>query len=525
MAFMASSPLRRVISDTDEMDVVSSSSTENSVPPQTTPTSNTNTNSHNNSTSPIIRSLRFFSGQNVVMMEDNHHSNNANEDPPVQCHSFPEDVALYPNIVDIGGGLHRSPHMTGNSAALGGADGVLFRASRVGTTVTSSSPPQHYDDDIDDDVDSDTASITSDNSNHHDYNPLLDHASQKSIKSQRSTISARSGQSSRSTQSWGQLTEIDLPPKVNDMEAPTYVLEESPSSQNLWKQTAGHRPPQPIEERAFFERMWAENFHRSQVQYGVPVDHLVTSAAVAAPTIVEEDAAGSESMYNSIMSVATPSLKSTRKEDVAEAILISRMNDHMMGMDSSSPLHNLSQRQLLDKDTTVLLKGLNAFGTTVSKSFAQTDADGLISVTTVNISIASYRVVESKRLGRYAQFHVIYREGNMRDTIGVWKRYRDFQNLASKISDTCDGCSMLHGGDPVNEPEAEHLPNAITSWQLMKKRKRWYRCLDGAYLSLKVFLLERFLHDVLFECSSPHLLRDFVLASVGDDTPSAPNSP
>lgn len=311
------------------------------------------------------------------------------------------------------------------------------------------------------------------------------------------------------------------------MEAPTYVLEESPSSQNLWRQTAGNRPPQPIEERAFFEKMWAENFARSQVQYGVPVQDLVNSAAVAAsPTIVEdEETAGSDHrMYSSLFSIATPSHRTAaRQEDVAEAILISRMNDLSNGLDSASPRLSASQRQLLDKDTTVLDKGVNAFGTTVSKSFARTGGDGLISVTTVNVSVASYRVVESKRHGRYAQFHVIYREGDMRDTIGVWKRYRDFEMLANKISDTCEGCSMLHGGQNVIEPEVEHLPNAITSWRLMKKRKRWYRCLDAGYLSLKVFLLERFLHDVLFESSSPFLLRDFVLTSVGDD--SIPNSP
>ena len=66
----------------------------------------------------------------------------------------------------------------------------------------------------------------------------------------------------------------------------------------------------------------------------------------------------------------------------------------------------------------------------------------------------------------------------------------------------------------TEEPETEHLPNAITSWRLLKKRKRWYRCLDAGYLSLKVFLLERFLHDILFESSSPQLLRDFVLGNV-----------
>ena len=38
----------------------------------------------------------------------------------------------------------------------------------------------------------------------------------------------------------------------------------------------------------------------------------------------------------------------------------------------------------------------------------------------------------------------------------------------------------------------------------------WFRCLEKEYLSLKCFLLERFLHDVLFESSSSHLLRGFL---------------
>lgn len=62
----------------------------------------------------------------------------------------------------------------------------------------------------------------------------------------------------------------------------------------------------------------------------------------------------------------------------------------------------------------------------------------------------------------------------------------------------------------TDEPKTEHLPNAITSWRLLKKRQRWYRSLDAGYLSLKVFLLERFLHDILFESTNPNLLRDFV---------------
>ena len=63
--------------------------------------------------------------------------------------------------------------------------------------------------------------------------------------------------------------------------APTYVLEESISSQKLWKQTAGNRPPQPVEERAFFEQMWAQNFARSNVKYEIPVEVLTASTPIS----------------------------------------------------------------------------------------------------------------------------------------------------------------------------------------------------------------------------------------------------
>mmetsp|Transcript_22738 Transcript_22738/g.25047 ORF Transcript_22738/g.25047 Transcript_22738/m.25047 type:complete len:85 (-) Transcript_22738:192-446(-) len=76
----------------------------------------------------------------------------------------------------------------------------------------------------------------------------------------------------------------------------------------------------------------------------------------------------------------------------------------------------------------------------------------------------------------------------------------------------------------TEDTESEHLPNAITSWRLLKKRQRWYRCLDAGYLSLKVFLLERFLHDILFESTSPNLLREFVGDVVVSDDNSSINS-
>ena len=101
--------------------------------------------------------------------------------------------------------------------------------------------------------------------------------------------------------------------------------------------------------------------------------------------------------------------------------------------------------------------------------------------------------------------------------MGVWKRYSDFSELSRKVASghSADSCAAVVTGlnplSPANDDhDVEILPNAITSWRLLKKRQRWYRCLDAGYLSLKVFLLERFLHDILFESSNPQILRDFV---------------
>ena len=334
--------------------------------------------------------------------------------------------------------------------------------------------------------------------------------------------------------------------------APTYVLEESLSSQKLWKDTAGNRPPQPVEERAFFEKMWAQNFARSQVEYGMPVEVLTATSPISLSPFADGNFDSSREADLTNYNLASNS--TSTKQDVAEATLISRLNDPVSNEFSTKALEPHQYRHTVinktvkgsgnDGDLTVLVKGDNVFGTTVSKSFARKGELGgpIAGVDTVNISIASYRVVEvrygscfqvllsffdliemmhssltpsqSKKHGKYAQFLVIYREGSIRDTIGVWKRYSDFQELSRKVTQAHEGCAaVIANMSPLavtEEHEVEHLPNAITSWRLLKKRQRWYRCLDAGYLSLKVFLLERFLHDILFESSSPNLLRDFV---------------
>jgi hypothetical protein len=184
--------------------------------------------------------------------------------------------------------------------------------------------------------------------------------------------------------------------------APTYVLEESLSSQKLWKDTAGCRPPQPVEERAFFEKMWSQNFARSQVEYRMPVEVLTATSPISlspfADGIFDSPRGACLSNYN-----LAPD-NGSKDQDVAEATLMYRLNDpndcstNVMGPNhyNQALINKTVKGTGNDGDLTVLVKGDNVFGTTVSKSFARPSEYGgpIAGVDTVNISVASYRVVE-----------------------------------------------------------------------------------------------------------------------------------
>ena len=198
--------------------------------------------------------------------------------------------------------------------------------------------------------------------------------------------------------------------------APTYVLEESLSSQKLWKDTAGTRPPQPVEERAFFEKMWAQNFARSQVQYQMPVEVLTATSPISLSPFADGnfDSARAEDLSSYNVASSRGDDHSKAEQSVAEATLMSRLNDPRSHDFSSKALepHNYEHTVInktvkgtgSDGDLTVLVKGDNVFGTTVSKSFARTSDKGgpIVGVDTVNISIASYRVVEVSVLVFYS---------------------------------------------------------------------------------------------------------------------------
>jgi hypothetical protein len=176
--------------------------------------------------------------------------------------------------------------------------------------------------------------------------------------------------------------------------APTYILEESQSSQSLWKHTAGTRPPQPVEERAFFEQLWAQNFQRSQVEYNMPSDVLTALSPLA------------DGNYD----VNSPN-NDTDSEYISR--IVRRENNGFYGgggtrgrnIDSLEPLDpqlTVMNKKVKDVETndelTIVVRGDNVFGTTVSKSFPKGAGAPQGEVITVSISIASYRVVEVRQI-------------------------------------------------------------------------------------------------------------------------------
>lgn len=183
--------------------------------------------------------------------------------------------------------------------------------------------------------------------------------------------------------------------------APNYVLEESLSNQKLWKNTAGQRPPQPVEERAFFEKMWAQNFARSQVEYKVPVEVLTATTPISLSPFADGnfDVRGGGNELSNYNLAAPPSGDNEAKKlsDAAEAALIRKLNDSMSaGIENDTLNHGVKSISSGGDTLRILVKGDNVFGTTVSKSFSRSLEKGgpIVGVDTVNISIASYRVVE-----------------------------------------------------------------------------------------------------------------------------------
>ncbi|CAM9403377.1 unnamed protein product [Chrysoparadoxa australica] len=206
-------------------------------------------------------------------------------------------------------------------------------------------------------------------------------------------------------------------------ETPTYILTESLSSQKLWYQTAGRRPPQPSREREMYEKMWEQNFSESEVDYSQP---LPDQGSVV-------------------------KLKGNSKK--------------------------------------VLYRASSPFGSAVSKSFK---CENCGETSSIMVHVPKFQIVQTGS-DVHAEYLIVVGLGSV--TLGVWRRFSQFKRLATKIS---------------GSEKKRQFHNALLSWQCLRNRQRWFRCLDRDYLILKCFLLERFLHDLVFESMSPDTVREFL---------------
>ena len=137
----------------------------------------------------------------------------------------------------------------------------------------------------------------------------------------------------------------------------------------------------------------------------------------------------------------------------------------------------------------LLLRESSPFGTSVTKSW-RCDCCG--ELTSIMIRIPKYQIVR-KGGKSHAEYLVVARLGAV--TFGLWRRFAHFTALHDKINKTLD---------------KDDYQNTLWSWRCLRRRQRWFRCLDRDYLALKCFLLERFLHDAVFESASSTLFADFL---------------
>jgi len=144
-----------------------------------------------------------------------------------------------------------------------------------------------------------------------------------------------------------------------------------------------------------------------------------------------------------------------------------------------------------------LLREQSPFGTSATKSW-ECPACGELS--SMMVHIPKYQVVKEGSFDVHAEYLVVVRLRFV--TFGLWRRFKDFQRLADQI---------------VRENKPLDFENTLGSWRCVKRRQKWFRCLEKDYITLKCFLLERFLHDAVFESSSSELFLDFLEIQIPHD--------
>lgn len=256
---------------------------------------------------------------------------------------------------------------------------------------------------------------------------------------------------SRSFDSTAIHTALHLPLPLT--EPPSYILEAPLTSQHLWYTTAGTRPQQPAEERQRLEQIWTENFVSSNIQYPESV-------------------------------LAPPSRSEAKAERLQS--LKAEFHEEVKGR-GKGPFSNAASKSFMNHCISNMTIQVPRFKVVRPLQSANSVSRG-----------SSSRAVSVSSTYFHAQFLIVISLGSVPH--GVWRRHSDFKELFYKIN-------RLN-----NTPGPNHgiYKNTTLSWQCVLSRQRWFRCLEKNYLSLKCFLIERFMQDLLFESPSPDLINEFL---------------
>lgn len=219
------------------------------------------------------------------------------------------------------------------------------------------------------------------------------------------------------------------------------------------------------------------------------------------PEYVLEDSLASQALWHSTAGKRPPQPTAERKR--LEALWERNFEESQVEYDQQRQHQQQQQdvwtkQKLAGSSSVPLLREQSPFGTSVTKSW-QCPACGELS--SMMVHIPKYQVVKEGSFDIHAEYLVVVRLRFV--TFGLWRRYSHFQRLADKI---------------VSENRPIDFENTLGSWRCVKRRQRWFRCLDKDYITLKCFLLERFLHDAVFESDSSELFHDFLEIFIPDES-------
>lgn len=122
-------------------------------------------------------------------------------------------------------------------------------------------------------------------------------------------------------------------------------------------------------------------------------------------------------------------------------------------------------------------------------------------VCTMSLSLTKLQTVDAGRWRGHAEFLVVAKIGSCK--VGRWRSFSDFKRLARTLWTIDARLSRLAGG-------MSRFVNAQHSWACVRRRQHCFRNLDVEYLTIKAFLLERFLHDALYEAPTAEVFNEFL---------------